>query len=154
MLLIMTKISNSSRFYDLPLLPTSSLSNPDCFYSQCSVHLNSALITASPLWSSALVQLSYIVCSCACHVLLPPVTYTMPRTQLITALTYFTILFASSNYYWSQLRVYWGEPTGLSEACHFLNMHSAKVCISHSECSWVTLKCSLWCPQPVSSSWG
>lgn len=109
MLLIMTKISNSSRFYDLPLLPTSSLSNPDCFYSQCLVHLNSALVTASPLWSSALVQLSYIVCSCACHVLLPPVTYTMPLTQLITALTYFTILFTSSNYYWSQLRVYWGE---------------------------------------------
>lgn len=87
MLLIMTKISHSSRFYYLPLLPTSSLSNPNCFYTQCSVHLNSTLITAGPLCSSVLV------------VLLPPVTYTMPLTQLITALTYFTILFTSSNYY-------------------------------------------------------
>lgn len=150
----MTKISNSSRFYYLPFLPISSLSNLDCFYTQCSVHLNSTLTTASPLWSSALVQLSYIVCSCACHILLPPVTYTMPLTQLITALTYFTILFTSSNYYWAQLRVYCGELTGLTEACHLLNMRSATVCVLLSECSWVTLKCSLWCPQPVSSSWG
>lgn len=87
----------------------------------------------------------------ACHILLPQIKYLMPLTELIIALTSFTILFTCSNYSWYQLWEYWGELTCLSGAFHFLNMHSIKVHILLSKCSRVTFKCSLCCPQPVSS---
>lgn len=81
---------------------------------------------------------------------LPQMKCPAPLTQLITALTSFPILF-TSNYSRFQLWEYWG---GAKYACvdgafHFLNMHSIKVCILLSKCSWAAFKYSLWCPQPV-----
>ena len=98
--------------------------------------------------------MSYMVYLCACHILLPQIKYLMPLVQLITALTSFIILFTSFNSSWYELWEYWRELTCQRGTFHLLNMYSIKVCILLSKCSRATLKCSLWCPQPVSSFLG
>lgn len=130
----------------LPLIPVSSLS-----YALVFKHSVQCIISAIPVWLSSLLHMSHMVCLCACHILLPQIKYLMPLVQLITALTSLIILFASFNYSWYQLWEYWKELTCQSGAFHLLNMHSIRVCILLSKCSRVALKCSLRCPEPVSS---